>query len=125
MGVHLVLGPALPLHVLEREAGQAEAPAIGEDEACPRNEQAILPDDDLVVIGADEPRALGDEEQARDDRAGAQRVGRAGGLERGTYRRAARIARGLEERALMPLVALGRRLDGAARRHAPGGAEDR
>src|SRR5439155_414939 len=64
VGVHLVLRTALPLHVLEREAGQPEAPAIREDEACPRDEQAILPDDDLVVIRADEPRALGDEEQA-------------------------------------------------------------
>ncbi len=122
MGVHLVFGPALPLHVLEREAGQSQAPAVGEDEACPRDEQAVLPDGHLVVVGADEPRALGDEQQtlcprvvdiaahlghevarkvggdpgeekARDDRAGAERVGRASGLEQGTHCRAAHIAR--------------------------------
>src|SRR5260370_13547976 len=57
VGVHLVLGTGLPLHVLEVEAGQAQAPAVREDKARPPDEQPVLPASDLVVVEADAPRA--------------------------------------------------------------------
>src|SRR3989442_5084518 len=58
--VHPILGPGLTFQVLERQAGEPQAPSVRQDQPRPRDEQASLARCDLVVVGAEEPRALGD-----------------------------------------------------------------